>query len=371
MIKRRFVEMDFARAIPLLFLPIVHVFEEFSWWNALSEEALKSGNVLLYLCAFGPSIFMMILGMNIAFTTHNSPKELAARGVKTLVIAVGLNIARFFLPALVLYLRGEDWALMDGIVSCCVSDILPFAGMAFLFFALMRKWKVSPLNIILIALALLSVHTLIMPEDMESTWYTELLGNFVHCTEDSSFPVLAWLIYPAIGYSAGLYMQSRESEAELMSFYKKTLLASAVGLASLVIAMQAQGLDALLIAAAPANDNMTELFNVMLDVLLGGVFVTLFGFLYFGLQKVASEKVKTFITDLSKAIMIFFIIHWIIIGWMEYMIATGYEDTYALGSGFVWISSVIVMLVSVVLSIPIRKALSRRKSTKSWIKTVN
>lgn len=366
--RKRFSEMDFARVIPLLFLPIVHIYEDFSLYESLSEKALADGEILLYLCAFGPSIFMMILGMNIAFTSHNSPNELARRGVKTLIIAMLLNVMRFMLPAFVIFLQGEDWALMDGFISCCMSDILPFAGMAFLFFALMRKWDIKPLHIILLTLVLLSVHTLIMPEDMESTWYTQLLGNFVHCTEWSSFPVLAWLIYPAIGYSIGLHMLTFENEEQRIKFYKKVLLVSAVCLLSLGVALNAQGLNVLLIAAAPANDNITELLNVMLDVFIGGVFVTLFSFIYFKLQKVVSKRVNNFITDLSRAIMIFYIIQWIAVGWTEYMLAPKYSESYALGSGFVLISSVVIMLISVTLAIPIKKALDRRKLAKSRTK---
>lgn len=359
---KRFYEMDFARALPLLFLPFVHFFEEFSWWGYLDDTAMHYGQIFLYLCAFGPSIFMMVLGMNIAFSSHTSPAELARRGVKTLIIAELLNLFRFVIPGMLVDLQGEDWATLDALNSSLWSDILVFAGLAFLSFALMKKIKLSPIGIIWISLVLLGVHMLVSPAtDYESTYISELIGNFVHTTENSAFPLLSWLVYPAVGYSVGLFLKTIPNEQDRKTIYNKMALSGLIALFVVCVCMKTYGLDPTIIAAAPANRNITDLFNIVLDISIAFVWFGVMYYFYCLLKSVLSDRGFNLVVDISKAIMIFYIIQWIIVGWAEYLLFR-YEETYCfkLVSG-VLLPGLVVMIVSVALSIPIKHRLDKRK----------
>ena len=60
------------------------------------------------------------------------------------VIEGVLNIFRYIIPhSVVGYLTKIHSLIMDGIEFSLLSDILPFAGFAFLFFALVKKLNIS------------------------------------------------------------------------------------------------------------------------------------------------------------------------------------------------------------------------------------
>lgn len=368
---KRYKEIDFARAIPLLIMPIVHVFEEFEWWSYLDEGGMDFATILMVCCVFGPAIFMCILGMNIAFSSHTSPAELAKRGVITIGVFFAHNLVRFLLPALTVYFTSggeEDWAIADGFSDFCMSDILFFAGSAFLFFALMKKINASLLTIFIIALLMLTANTLFFPSDTliasgESEWYSELLGNIFHVSEEGAFPMFTWMLYPVTGYAAGLYMKKLKDEKELYSFYGKLLVVSAVSLVALCACMYSFEIDFVIVAAAPINANITDLFSIMLNIPIAGIGIAIAAFIYRGIKKIASQKVLGAITDISKAIMVFYIIQWIIIGWMEYMMYE-LEESYCISTGTALLIGVAVTLVSLAIAIPIQKRIEKKKAAK-------
>ncbi len=374
---KRFNEIDFARAIPLLIMPIVHVFEEFDWWGYLDEGAMDFGTILMILCVFGPAIFMCILGMNIAFSSHTSPQELAKRGVITIGIFFAHNLLRFLLPALTVYFTSggeEDWAIADGFSDFCMSDILFFAGAAFLFFALMKKINASVPTVFAIALLMLTVNMWFFPSDSlvptgESPWYNELIGNIFHVSEEGAFPMFTWMLYPVSGYAIGLNMKKLNDEKELYSFYGKLFVVSAAALLALCVCMYTFDIDFVVVAAAPLNANITDLFSIMLNLPIAGMAIAFAAFIYRGIKEVASQKVLNAITDISKAIMIFYIIHWIIIGWMEYMMYD-LEESYCISTGVTILIGLGVMTVSLALAIPIQKKREKIKAAKRAVKEV-
>lgn len=62
--KKRFYELDLARVIPMIGMPLVHIFEEFLMHGLARGDAWTHGQIFIYLCMFGPSVFMICLGMN-------------------------------------------------------------------------------------------------------------------------------------------------------------------------------------------------------------------------------------------------------------------------------------------------------------------
>ena len=358
---KRFEEIDFARALPLLFLPVVHVYEEADIFALLNPQTLSGGRIFLYLCAFGPSVFMMILGMNIAFSSHTSPRELVRRGAITALIFYVHNILRYLLPSVLYYAVYGENEIPFALQSTVGSDILIFAALAFFFFALMKKYRVSPFAIIMIALGMLLVHELISPQtDWESTMLSAFIGCFVHVTEFSCFPALSWMIYPAVGYALGLAMKELPDEAARRSFYNKMGLVSLLGGAALAVCIRSYGLDLLKIAANPANDYITDFFNIALDMAVGGVWMWAAYYIYGAIRR--REGLRRAVNAVSRSIMIFYLAQWILVVWGMALAFGSYLDSNALGFTPVLICSVVVTALSLLIAIPVQNRLDRKKA---------
>jgi len=341
-------------------MPLVHVYEEYLIHGFATGEAWSQGLILMYLCMFGPSVFMISLGMNIVFSSHNSPMELAQRGIRTLVLFYGLNIFRYVIPGSIAVLCGDAEAKYSVLRQFLCSDILFFAGVTFLFFALMKKISAKPHHILLISLMMLTLDTLIPEPQPESEFVAIALGKFLYVNGWSCFPVLSWIIYPAIGYNIGLILLRSKSEDERRSFWRNILLISFVGLLSVCACMRSYGLDALLIAASPVNNYITDLFNVVLDLFLAGLMYCLYYYLHL---PILGTKAIRGISRISSGILIFYCIHWVIVGWLEYtLLAMGMREQHTFGFGSIMLTGLAIIVISLALTLLVQNYLKRSKT---------
>jgi len=358
---KRFYEIDFARAVPLIFLPIVHFYEEFGFWGMLSEKALSLGTVWLYLCAFGPSIFMIVLGMNIAFSSHTSPRQLARRGLIILAVFYGLNIVRFFIPGLIGYFVVKDPAvLQSALLSLSNSDILLFAGLCFLFFALMKRLNVTPFYILVISLLLLGIDMLIEPKP-QNAFLISVLGHFVYVNNTSCFPLLPWLTYPAVGYILALKMKSVSDEAEYKKLYQKLTVLGIAMMAVLSVCLLSYGIDPLTVGASVINGYLTDLFNIILDTGLAFVW---FGIVYYIWASIRSQRVREIIIRFSKSIMIFYIAQWVFVGWSELIFGAFFLDEHCLDFRVIAVCAAITAVICVFIGFKVQAKLDARKAKR-------
>lgn len=363
---KRFEELDFARVIPLLFLPIVHTYEQFTNYGALSDSLVNSGKILLYLCALGPSIFMILLGANIVFSRNSTPKKLFKRGVLLIGLFFIHNIIRYIIPVSLFTLATGENLMMDGIIGFFTSDILFFAGIAFMFFALMKKCNFSSLNIFLITLLLLSMHTIIMPEEMPPSIMAAIMGNFVHVTHHSAFAAMEWLIFPAIGYFFGEMLIKYRDNNRLDDFYRNIGISSAVILVSLIVSMSFYKLDWLLIGASAANNYLVDFFNVILDTLIAFIWFSIFYFIYNWLKKKLSNKFSDSVITLSKAILWIYLIQWVLVTISLLIFGIlGYADSHALDVFDILIVSSINLVITIYLAIKINTRIETKKLKKT------
>ena len=59
----RFGEFELLKAIAIIGLPAVHVMEEAMEGGYASPGLMHFGSLIVGLCAFGPSVFMMCMGL--------------------------------------------------------------------------------------------------------------------------------------------------------------------------------------------------------------------------------------------------------------------------------------------------------------------
>ena len=340
--RKRYTELDIVRAVSLLFLPIIHVYEEMELKGTLTAEALDSCRWVLTLCVYAPSVFMICFGANLFFAKEKTPGEYAKRGLKFLLIGVVLNILRFMVPSLIV---GSRELIRDSFNNILASDIYDFVGAFLLVFALFKKLKMSDFAMLITAMLMLLLNTLIPPATVEGPM-AFFLGRFYYVNENSYFPLLSWTIFPIMGYCFGKIYRSFQTEQDRRSFLSRILIFSYVMYCALFYTFRSYRLNPELIELSPSNAYITDYGNVLMLVFIAGMFISL---IYFFYMKWSETRPIKALVRLSAVIMPFYLIQWIIIGWMEQFMdgygfpkaSIGVAGFYALSLGITLVTALL------------------------------
>lgn len=202
-------ELDLAKAVLAFCLALVHCIIE-----CTSDEGLTSGIPYLFDTIiggpFGAPMFMFVMGVGMVYTAKNRPEDHLARGFKLFVGAYIFNACRFFMPYMIGYgITGEHEKYIEPLMYKVLgNDILTFAGLAMMLIALLIKYKVSNVGLVVISIIFSVVGTMLIGVDVGAPLGNIFLGYLIG-TEDaagmvlSDFPLLNWLIFPACGYVFG------------------------------------------------------------------------------------------------------------------------------------------------------------------------
>lgn len=360
--KTRFYELDLARVIPMIGMPLVHIYEEFLRQGLAAEGVWAQGKVFIYLCMFGPSVFMISMGMNIVFSSRSTPEKLAKRGLQTIIAFYVLNLFRYIIPGAIASACGDADAWHSALSSSFCSDILFFAGTAFLFFAIMEKFEVKPARILLLTLGMLTIDMLIPEIEFASEYLGIALGKFFYVNGWSCFPILSWMIFPAIGYYMGHIVIKLRTEEERLRFWNNILLGSVVCLVAVGVCMKSYGLDPLLIAASPANSYITDLANVVLDVLANGIWYCFFYYIYRAIRK---TRLLYLASEFSKKVIVYYFMHWVLVGWLEFMLlAVGLRDKHIFSFNHIFWFSNTVFAIAVSATVFVKRIGSKKLRNK-------
>lgn len=348
-VKRRFEELDLSRSLPLLLLPLVHVYEEFESIDGLPEDMISGYKWILYLCNLMPSIFMILMGANMYFSRKSTAADLIKRGFKFLLIGVALNFFRFIIPSIITSIINGDAEAIIGeegtLYYTLTPDIYDFVGLAFIAFGIFKKFNFSPLAIMLTSVSMVTIDTIIPEFDTGSVYFNGFLGRFIYMDADSCFPLMTWLIFPAIGYCFGYFYKNFETEEIRKTFVKRMFWVSLVGLLAMWFSIVSYDLDALQVMTSPANEYITDIPNVIMLTFLAGIWFALFYFIYF---KVKDTKICKLLVIISKGILPFYIAQWIIIGWAEYLTDGLIEDDARpfISYPIFWILTIVTIIIS-------------------------
>jgi len=230
-------ELDFAKFVAIIFMILVHCYDYSSLYlSSLSAPAANDASSLGTLIEFlgaqpAAPVFMFCMGIGLVYTRHNSPSEFARRGLKLFVTGYLLNLYRtaFVVAGSLTGALGEQPLLpLVSAFALCV-DILPFAGLAFLFFALMKKVDASPATATIIVILLLVAANALPKVGSGEEWYCYVAGLLWYQNDFTSFPLMQWLPFPMAGV---LFGRRLKAASDKRRFYLLTL---AVGLAAFAL----------------------------------------------------------------------------------------------------------------------------------------
>ena len=165
---------------------------------------------------FGAATFMICMGVGMCYMHNQSAKAYVIRGFGLLTIGQFLNICRDSIPNLIAWWVTGKQIFIANALLVLQSDILSFAGLAFLLIALFKKLKLKNgtilgISVVMSLFALISWHVFPSPENY---LLSQLLGYFVITKAESYFPLLCYFIFVAFGcFIGGYYPRIKDKDA--------------------------------------------------------------------------------------------------------------------------------------------------------------
>ena len=288
-------EMDMAKGFAILFMVWVHVFEELS---PNSTGALVTFVEVLG-GPFAAPIFMICLGVGISYSKRNAPKDLLRRGFSLLGIGLLLNVFRHVLPDLIKYLLTRDSAYLYATFSLFSVDILQFAGLAFIFFALAKKLNIKKANLMLAGVIASVLGMLLRGVSTGSYIADQFIGYIWGTATETYFPFLNWIIFPIFGFVFGSILKYCKDKKNL--YLRISPLCGALMLIYLALTIRYG-----LMFMSDGSYHFMGLFDALFFVILS-IFV--FGLCYAILQLFSKVSFKPLLRW-SKNINAIYCIHW-------------------------------------------------------------
>lgn len=359
-VSRQF-EFDFAKAICIFGMVFVHCFEEIPLTASGYNGSLYYTFVIVLDAIFGAGTFMICLGIGLTYTNKNKPNDFIRRGIITLAFGYLLNVFRFVLPYSYYLFGGDTVAALRYLLSCFLyTDIMQFAGLAFLLFGLLKKIKVPDWGIAVIAVIMSVVGSFVRFINLESIISSELLGLFVGTIHEGAeytyfapFAIINWFILVVFGYFYGKLFRRVENVEKFFAI--STIVSAVIVITYMIIAIPNR--IGMMCGDETYYFQMTtwEVIIIMMGAVL------MFG-IYHYISKLFSIKVKNFITNLSTNINKTYCIHWVIVGFLGAILWILFED--GLDISIVVIIAIFVYIISSLLAELIRRNKDKKKALK-------
>ena len=203
---------DLCKAVSIILMILCHVFYTMKYCApATLNPTYIAQNAVRFL---GAQFFMFAMGMGLIYSRHDSAKYCAKRGLILLVSGYLLNFVCLVLPSIIIgkSLVFGDIFVTNRFLMLFGADILQFAGLTLLFFAIVKQFKWSDMTVLITTLCITAIGTLctdkifltLTPEHFYYAFAGLIVPvkNFI-TSEYVCFSFSNWLIYPVTGWFFG------------------------------------------------------------------------------------------------------------------------------------------------------------------------
>ena len=204
-------EVDCLKAfciVPMIFL---HVFEECAEELGIAYGALHVLEILT-----GAAAFMMCMGLGVRYSRKQTPASFLKRGFELLTVGQFLYMLRDAIPDLIAWWCTGQKPFLSSSLLIFQTDIMTFAGLAFMLLGLFKYLKLPDGALLGISLGM-NVAGLLLFHAFQTTGsflFDQLLGFFVVTRAESYFPLCSYFVFVAFGYAlGGLYPRIRDKDA--------------------------------------------------------------------------------------------------------------------------------------------------------------
>lgn len=204
-------EIDCLKALCIVPMVLLHTFET----CAQDRENVFYELIHILESVTGAAAFMLCMGLGIRYSRHQSPRHLARRGFELLTVGQALYLLRNALPNLIAWwIKGEQVYIANALLVL-ETDILTFAGFAFLLLALLGRLRVRGGGVFVISL-IMNAATYALSKVFRSTGHyllDQVLGFFVSTDSEAYFPLGSYFIFVAAGCWLGeMYPRIRDKD---------------------------------------------------------------------------------------------------------------------------------------------------------------
>jgi hypothetical protein len=278
-------------------------------------ETVFGQTIIALANLFTASVFMFLMGINLALTKRSALRDAFKRGMILLIIGYVLNLLRGVIPVWIGIKTGH-YTLSDIAPQTPLSffkevDILQWAGISIIFIALVKRilmFSISGIvvgTIILIGASFVYGYELPVP----LLWYvSEMLWG---TKEYVFFPILPWIVYALFGLSYGYFYQGAENKEQ---FFKVTAYIGTILFLSGLI---------MLFNDSTFTPGRWLKGDYLQGVIPAGLIVCQSGFILIWLlachqiiEKVSFNKYFELLCFWSQNVTVFYFIQWVLIGWI-------------------------------------------------------
>ena len=167
--------------------------------------------------------FMFPMGIGMKYSKHQEIKYYITRGISLLTLAQLFNFFRDALPNLIAWWTTGDNVFIARALLIIRGDILTFAGISYLFIALLKKMKLSDVSILIIGIImnLISYPLFRIMKQPSNFLVSQFLGYFVMTNAESYFPLVGHFVFVALGnWLGGIYQKISNKD----KFYNRILI---------------------------------------------------------------------------------------------------------------------------------------------------
>ncbi|MCQ2738979.1 MAG: hypothetical protein MJ237_01990 [bacterium] len=306
--------LDVAKVVAIFGMILIHVFmysgmEHIQLWSLIP--------ITLFGGVFAAPVFMFSMGVGMAYSKNTSPKYSMQRGINLTIKAWILNILRLPLPAFIFWYFTKDTVFLKNIIfDLCGLDILHFAGLAFIVFAIFKKFNFSAKRILIISVLLALMGSFVRNFGTHNLVLDIILGHFMGVSKntnfETAFPLVHWLIFVAGGYYFGELLKRCNS---LDKFFKSAFFMTFPIFTTYFIFGLINGWGMF-------NIDTDAYYHMhFIDMLYSfAAIFTIISICYF-ITKVLNSKMLTICESISKNINEIYIQQWIYIGWFVQILA--------------------------------------------------
>ena len=192
-------EIDYLKSLLIFLMGTTHVYSYFS--VGIFGPILYSTSFIL-----GAAGCMLLMGIAMKYSRKHDIKDYVSRGIVLLSMGQCVNIVRNGLPNLVAWWITGNKLYISRVLLFLQTDILHFAGISFLFLALLKKIGLSDKLIVIISIIINNGAFLLykIMKSPDNYLLSQFLGFFVFTTNtETLFPFCSYFIFVAIGYWLG------------------------------------------------------------------------------------------------------------------------------------------------------------------------
>lgn len=306
---KRQAELDIARGLSVLFMVLIHTLQ---YSTQPSVEQSSMGTIIYFLGGVPAApVFMFLLGVGIVYSKRADPTYLIKRGSIILLLGYVLNAMRDSMPALLFGWMNNDSELFASSVYYFFSvDILQFAGLALIFFGLVKKFTFNNYVVLFLGLYFSLVNLFLLQIQVDNFLLFLLTGLFWGSHQLSEFPFLTWIFYPIAGYFFGQL---------LIHCLDKTKCYTIVFFVALVILLISTFVFSEILELN-IFDNTRYFHHTLAENIIYTAFVLCWLCILAFSSSYIPAIISKIITRWSQNVLEIYIIHWILIGWTTYFI---------------------------------------------------